>query len=77
MFNVFDRVIGFSATSRPEWGYVYNEVLDYFRFSFNWGIFNFPDVFVLTGIIGTCVLYIIFSIIGLVSARKEDRRVRK
>jgi lipoprotein signal peptidase len=74
MFNVFDRAIGFNLAYN---GLPYHDVvLDYFQFSFKWGIFNFPDVFVLTGIIGGCVLYIIFSIMALIRARKQDNNVR-
>jgi lipoprotein signal peptidase len=77
MFNIFDRVIGFTLACNPGLGHISNQVLDYFRFSFKWGIFNFPDIFILTGIIGACVLYIIFSIIDLVLARKADKHAKK
>jgi lipoprotein signal peptidase len=77
MFNIFDRAIGFTLASYPWWGFISNEVLDYFEFSFPWGTFNFPDVFVVTGIVGSCILYIIFSIIDLVNAKKADQNVKK
>jgi lipoprotein signal peptidase len=75
-FNIFDRVIGFTLACDTIAGHYQNEVLDYFQFNFSWGIFNLPDVFVLTGVIGACALYVIFSIIALVKSSKQDKNVK-
>lgn len=67
LFNIIDR-----ATQSPPNP---NTVIDYLDTSFIFNtISNFPDVFILTGIISFTVLYVTMSVITIT---KEKRRITK
>ena len=63
LFNVIDRACPKIINSISTTNWQYNCVLDYFKFSFKWGIFNVPDIFVCVGSIGAILIYIIETII--------------
>lgn len=70
-FNAIQRLI--------PWNYLgnfgVNGVCDYFKFDFwpGFGIFNFPDIFVVCGIFGFVIIFIIMTIINLVEELKIEK----
>ncbi|WEK83196.1 MAG: signal peptidase II [Mycoplasma sp.] len=71
LFNLIDRAIPKVIVSLGEQVYT-NVVLDYFSFFGKSAIFNFPDVWILTGIIGLVVINIIFTSIETIKERKKE-----
>jgi signal peptidase II len=71
-FNIMDRTTVATFTYNNHATFEYNVVVDYFRF-FTSAIFNFPDIFVLTGIIGATLLYFITTIITYSKLKKSEK----
>ncbi len=70
LFNVIDRACAKTIVSMGDQTQ-YNCVVDYFKFSFKWGIFNVPDIFVCIGTIGAIITYLIQTI--MLMFKKDEK----
>lgn len=61
LFNIIDRATPcsfmFDIGAYPAHTLIYHVVIDYFTFGGSTAVFNFPDIFILTGIIGAAMIY--------------------
>lgn len=76
-YNLIDRMIPKTLACDPSHVKQYNQVLDYFSFYGKSAIFNFSDVWILTGVIGFCLLVLIFNIINVVKENKQKKQEAK
>ena len=74
-FNFIDRIVPKSPVSLHLPDASHNCVLDYFHFSFGKTSFNFPDIFILIGLITSVLVVIILTIIEIVNESKKKRGV--
>lgn len=74
-FNFIDRIVPKSPVSLHLPDASHNCVLDYFHFSFGKTSFNFPDIFILIGLITSVLVVIISTIIEIVNESKKKRGV--
>ena len=74
-FNFIDRIVPKSPVSLHLPDASHNCVLDYFHFSFGKTSFNFPDIFILIGLITSVLVVIILAIIEIVNESKKKRGV--
>ena len=74
-FNFIDRIVPKSPVSLHLPDVSHNCVLDYFHFSFGKTSFNFPDIFILIGLITSVLVVIILTIIEIVNESKKKRGV--
>lgn len=74
-FNFIDRIVPKSPVSMYLPDASHNCVLDYFHFSFGKTSFNFPDIFILIGLITSVLVVIISTIIEIVNESKKKRGV--
>ena len=74
-FNFIDRIVPKSPVSMYLPDASHNCVLDYFHFSFGKTSFNFPDIFILIGLITSVLVVIILTIIEIVNESKKKRGV--
>ena len=72
-FNFIDRMVPKCPVCLQTEGVRTNCVLDYFHFNFGKTSFNFPDVFILAGLIGSVVIVITITIIEAVKESKAKR----
>ena len=75
LFNFIDRMVPKCPVSLQPWGIKTNCVLDYLHFSFGKTSFNFPDVFILIGLITSVLIVIILTIIEVVKESKQKRGI--
>ena len=75
VFNFIDRTVPKCPVSLQPWGIKTNCVLDYLHFSFGKTSFNFPDVFILIGLIASVLIVIILTIIEVVKESKQKRGI--
>lgn len=70
LFNLIDRMCPKNLACSP--GVVNDSVLDYFQFFGKSAIFNFPDVFIIVGVIGFCI-----GIICVTFTENENKNKKK
>ncbi len=70
LFNFFDRMVPKTPISLS---YAKSCVLDYFHFSFGRTSFNFPDVFILIGIITATLISVVVTIINNMNESKSNK----
>jgi lipoprotein signal peptidase len=75
MFNAIQRSIPYTIISMPDQDTT-NAALDYFKFNFNWGIFNFPDAFVVTGTICFSLSLILEMIVNIAKENKKPKEIK-
>lgn len=73
LFNFFDRMAPKCPVSLSGGGIQKNCVLDYFHFSFGRTSFNFPDVFIITGLILAMLIGLILLIVNSVRESKMKK----
>lgn len=73
LFNFFDRMVPKCPVSLSSGGIQKNCVLDYLHFSFGRTSFNFPDVFIITGLI----LALLISLILLIDNSVRESKMKK
>ncbi|AIV03658.1 prolipoprotein signal peptidase [Candidatus Malacoplasma girerdii] len=72
-YNLVDRMVIKEIASLKQ---KTNGVLDYFQFFDKSAIFNFPDFFIITGIIGICLFSFIFFICEY-KQKKKNEEIKK
>ena len=75
VFNFIDRTVPKCPVSLQPGSIKTNCVLDYLHFSFGKTSFNFPDVFILIGLIASVLIVIILTIIEVVKESKQKRGI--
>jgi lipoprotein signal peptidase len=75
LFNVIDRATPcsflFTIDGYPPNTLIHNVVIDYFTFGGNTAIFNVPDITILIGVIGSCVIYFCLTIYSYIKERNK------
>ena len=69
LFNLIDRMCPKDLACST--GVTKNAVLDYFQFFGKSAIFNFPDVFVIVGVIGVCIAIFVVCIKDTINDKKN------
>jgi cytochrome bd-type quinol oxidase subunit 1 len=69
MFNIVDRA---TQILNGQFEAIPNSVIDYLKTGSTTS--NFPDVFILTGIIGFCFVYLMIYVVELIRSNKSTKK---